>query len=249
MGAHEVKPLLVVQKREILRATCLGKVPQQFYVYHYLPEDCFERGGRVKVYKKRKKSRPPQAYLAALPTIGAPNPARLAADTRPGLRDDEEWVAPDRSMAAIRESLEHRGPRRAGAAEERALRARNQATEVARAAATGRASNPSSRQRLGRAFDAGDRRAAEQVRQADARAAEAEAEVEAERERRELAERRATRAEQAAPMSAERLHNSPFLQSRMNVMTGVEYGVWRGLVGMMHIKYPAGYRPYRCGSS
>ena len=67
----------------------------------------------------------------------------------------------DRSMAGVKASLEHRGPRRAGDVEERALRARNQATEVARAAATGRASNPSSRQRLGRAFDAGDRQAAD----------------------------------------------------------------------------------------
>ena len=242
-----------MQKSEILQAARLRSTPQQFYMFHFLPEDCYEQQGgqpgRVKVYKKRKKSRPPQAFLAALPQFGAPDPARLAADKRDGLRNDEEWVAPDRSMAGIKASLEHRGPRRAGAAEERALRARNQATAVARAAATGRASNPSSRQRLGRAFDAGDRQAAEQVRQAVARAAEAEAEVEAERERRGLAERRAARAEQAAPMSAERLHNSPFLQSRINVMTGVEHGVWRGLVGMMRIKYPAGYRNYRYGSS
>ena len=68
----------------------------------------------MKVYKKRKKSRPPQAFLAALPQIGAPDPARLVADKRDGLRDDEEWVAPDRSMAGVKASLEHRGPRRAG---------------------------------------------------------------------------------------------------------------------------------------
>ena len=77
---------------------------------------------RIKVYAKRKKSRPPQAYLAALPALGATNPARLVAGRWAGLADDEEWVAPDRSMAGVREPLEHRGPRGVGSAGERARR-------------------------------------------------------------------------------------------------------------------------------
>ena len=246
--AHLLSPNFCLQKKKILKAAAEGTA-RQFYLYHFLPEDMYTQGEgpnrRIKVYAKRKRSRPPQAYLAALPALGAPNVARLVADRRAGLADDEEWVAPDRSMAGVRESLEHRGPRGAGSAEERALRARGQATNVARATAAGHSGSASSRRHLGQAFFAGDREAAEQIRQANAKTAKAEAEAEALRERAELAERAAERAENAAPISAERLYNSEFMQSRLNVQTGVEsYDVWRCLIGMMRIEYPAGYRSY-----
>ena len=123
--AHLLSLDFCLQKKNILKAAAEGKA-RQFYQYHFLPEDMYTQGEgprrRIKVYAKCKKSRPPPAYLAALPALGAPNPARLAADRRAGLADDEEWVAPDRSMAGVRESLEHRGPRGVGSAGERARR-------------------------------------------------------------------------------------------------------------------------------
>ena len=216
------------EKIETLATAAEAGKDLRFRIYHLHPGDTYlDAQGERRPYRKGKKGRRQPDYGTPIATA---DPARLTRDHQP-LAADEEWVVPARAPAQVEASPAKTAAARDPAA--RTGRVRERLFEN-----TGLSAGTAARQ-------AADAAAASAVREANEKATAAEARAEDEKRRRIEAEAEATRLRKAPAVSAQRLHDNQHLQAKLNAHTGVKsYPIWRALVGMMRLYYPAGFRPF-----
>ena len=225
------------------------------YLYHVLPTDRY-RVNEIdatekcvqKMYKKKKKNQPHQAWISPdveggqnSGRVGVADEDRLLMDRRRPmavLRDDEDWVVPNRPMAAVWDDLN--GDRRAGREGRRMDEAM---ASLEDAVVNTRAQTPAQMKQLEKAGTEVKRLLVE------VRAKLGEETAEKERALRLVAHERAAR--EAArrndpPQSAQRLHDNPQQQADIGLHTGVgSYELWRAIIAMFRVYYPAGITRFR----